>query len=411
MPLLVLLALCTWYRAVLAAASAAKYQLGVDGPAPEGAGGIISVPLQRLRKLAPGSSHGQGQASEYFGQVQVGSPPQSFAVVFDTGSGNLVLPSRVCTDEACKEHKQFNSQASNTSVQIAFADKPEEPVQRDGVRDMVTITFGTGSMTGAYVRDVVCLGDEGLCCKANFVAATEESDEPFSLVPFDGILGLALPELAEGRAFSTFDQLAGSGLLRSNAFSVFLGGEGEESEIVLGGYKESHMADDILWVRVDSDGYWQVPVGGLEVAGKTLPGCDQGGCQAAVDTGTSLLAVPTSFLSELVDRLSVSRDCSNLEELPRLGFLVGGHSLQLGSEDYVKRNEEGECSLGLMPLDIPPPRGPLFIFGDPFLRKYYTVYDRQRLRVGFALARHETSESLLAVRRTRFRRKPPWRFN
>ena len=54
---------------------------------------------------------------------------------------------------------------------------------------MVTITFGTGETSGVFVKDNICVGD--ICAKGNFVASTSESDEPFSLVPFDGILGLA----------------------------------------------------------------------------------------------------------------------------------------------------------------------------------------------------------------------------
>ncbi|CAK9044048.1 Pepsin A [Durusdinium trenchii] len=68
-----------------------------------------------------------------------------------------------------------------------------------------------------------------------------------------------------------------------------------------------------------------------------------------------------------------------------LGFRMGGHTLTLSPEDYVDRDGHS-CSVALMTMDVPPPKGPLFIFGDPFLRKYYTVYDRENLQVGFALA-------------------------
>jgi hypothetical protein len=390
------------FLGLLLIAGASADDQTIDAPKSK-AKGSVSIPLMRQKKLGltqiKKSGHKHGQQSEYYGQVSVGSPPQSFTVVFDTGSGNLLLPSQECVDEACSSHKRFDSALSATALQVADADHPNQKVGADGSRDVVTITFGTGEMSGVYVRDNICLGNGDICCQANFVAATEESDEPFSLVPFDGILGLSLPQMAEGPSFSVLDRFVESGVLQEGVFSVFFGNDGEQSEITFGASKREQMATEIFWAPVTVPGYWQVAMDDITLENKNLGLCANK-CQVAVDTGTSLLAGPSDVVATLVEKLQVADDCSNLNSLPDLGFIVGDHILNLKPEDYVASHSSG-CSVGLMSLDIPPPKGPLFIFGDPFLRKYYTVYDRQKMRVGFALAKHNvpnnSAKSFLAM--------------
>merc|ERR1719408_1065942 len=261
------------------------------------------------------------------------------------------------------------------------------PVDKGGDRDVVTITFGTGEMSGVFVKDQICVSS--ICTRGNVVVATEESDEPFSLVPFDGIFGLSLPQMSEGKVFNIFDDMVQGKVLKSNVFSVFFGAKDpEESEISFEEFKRERMASDIFYAPVSTPGYWQVAMEDVAIGNQRQGLCSgTGGCQVAVDTGTSLLAGPTDIINTIIDRLNVADDCANWGKLPNLGFVVQGRALNLRPEDYVDKSSDG-CSVALMTLDIPPPKGPLFIFGDPFLRKYYTVYDRDLLRVGFALAKH-----------------------
>eukprot|EP00397_Hematodinium_sp_SG-2012_P016994 GEMP01017356.1.p1 GENE.GEMP01017356.1~~GEMP01017356.1.p1 ORF type:complete len:383 (-),score=87.27 GEMP01017356.1:1441-2589(-) len=361
--------------------------------------GTGSHTIQLFRRLHNHHHASRGMhTSEYYGNIAIGSPPQTFQVVFDTGSGNLLIPSAECEDEACTSHHRFDSSKSVTAVETAFAES-NKPVDEGGERDVVTITFGTGQISGVFVRDNVCMGD--LCTKVTFVTATEESDEPFSLVPFDGILGLSLPQMSEGPEFNVLDRFIKQRVLDKNLFAVYLGAD--EAEITFGNYKEERMATPLYWVPISRPGYWQVAMDDISIGGEPTGLC-HGECQVAVDTGTSLLAGPSAIVRKLTKLLKVAGDCSNLVSLPPLGFKFGNKELFLEPEDYVARSSDKRCSLAMMTLDILPPKGPLFIFGDPFLRRYYTVYDRENLKVGFARAKASTSQALLKTSTARYLR-------
>merc|ERR1712241_1189099 len=116
--------------------------------------------------------------------------------------------------------------------------------------------------------------------------------------------------------------------------------------------------------------------------------------KAIVDSGTSLLAVPTAEMKQIADKVGAKSvlpippfnreykiDCNTPG--PDIEFVLGGKSYVLKKEDYVL-NEGGQCLLGFTGLDVPAPAGPLYILGDVFMRKYYVKFDVDNKQLGFA---------------------------
>lgn len=336
-----------------------------------------------------GRRNGIVHKTAYFGKVSIGSPQQSFSVVFDTGSGNLLVPADDCKSEACLAHDRFLQSKSDGVKEVSCDGTP--PAEGDEPpHDEVTITFGTGEIWGRCLQDDVCVGN--VCERGSFIAATYESRNPFKSFAFDGVLGLGLTSMSQGVDFNFMHRMSNRRSLRQSIFSVFLSdSDSERSEVTFGQVKHEHLASDLYWVDVARDsGYWEVQIEDITLDNQNLDLCPN--CYVAVDTGTSELAGPSDVMDKLAEKLNVLVDCSNYDSLPKLGFILDGHILNLEPHDYVDK-DGSRCDVSLMPLDVPPPKGPLFVFGIPFLQKFYTVYDEANRQIGFGVAKHENVDA------------------
>jgi len=353
-------------------------------------------------------------------------------VVFDTGSGHVIVPAAGCPSEACLVHKTYNLLESTSAVAIR---SDGIPLQRDELADEVTIGFGTGEVKGQFAKDIVCLGHSNIagrtgCLEMHFVMAVEMSTNPFKSFVFDGIFGLGLPMLSLTDEFSFFHLMSNSAQVQYAQFGVFLteGEDGEESEISIGGYNPRRFMTELAWspVVLPDLGHWQVKIKAVRVNGVNLDICKDGSCRGVVDTGTSHIGVPITQEARLAEMLTRDPgdllDC-RLADAPVLEFELETTTLKLGAANYMRRlplregvnvgttvvsvdesesatsliphkildenaaNVTRHCSPRFMPVNMPEPLGPnLWILGEPVLHRYYTVYDWSKLQVGFSLA-------------------------
>lgn len=441
--------------------------------------GRFVVPLHRQRVPVLGVSGEVTHKSVYFGTVSVGAPQrQEFSVVFDTGSGHVILPSSECQSASCRIHRSYRREVSQHAEDIDWDGTEVEP---GSPRDQITIAFGTGEVTGQFVSDMICLGltqethpdgaaalarvqaptasipalpsgappvsdppkgsnaSDGAaasinCVDLRIVAATEMTDEPFLDFSFDGVLGLGLASLALAPEFSFFEMLNARKRLDHPSFGVFLADhDSETSEISFGGHSPERLRSELAWapVAMPEQGHWLVSITRLQLDSRTLDFCNDGQCRAVIDSGTSLLAVPTGFAGEFSQELEAAlQDPSPFSEEEgckraqgaTIRFELDGVSVMLTPADYARLSEVGDrprvpgahnttgpapavtsaakakrCWAAMMPLDLPEPLGPkIFILGEPVLRKYYTEFNWKEKRIGFGLAAHATEPALPA---------------
>lgn len=358
-----------------------------------GAAGVFQRPESRTEGVAYGSP-----SIDIFGQIRVGTPPQTFDVAIDTGSSNLLLTSVGCRSLGCLSHKTYSAPSSSTAEAVPLYNARAKAQSKDATPETVLLDISTGEAEGELVMDNVCLGEEGdVCAKTGLVQMTRMTQTPFNTFPFDGILGVGMPQGSLEKRFNFIGNLAEAGALKRDRFSVWMANENdtENSEIIFGEVAEDRLASELLWLPISrfDTGMWQATMDDFVVDNTQIGLCGSTGCQVAFDTGTNAIAAPEHIISTILSAVNVQQDCSNYDSLPQFGVSFQGSILNLDKRDYVKRVSTAssvQCYHQFLPMDLEGPKKDMILLGDPFMKRYYTVFDRESLHIGLALSKHKS---------------------
>jgi len=325
----------------------------------------------------------EAQDVGYLATIQMGTPPQNFLILMDSGSADLWVGAENCQSQGgggCGNHNFLGVQSSST-----FKDT-QKPF---------SVTYGTGEVSGNIIQDDISIA--GLVLKAHTfgVAATESVDFSGDTTPFDGLMGLAQSTLSEQRTPTPIESLASAGLVKAAITSYKisrLADAKNDGEITFGDLDQTKFDPQTLTTvkNVNTQGFWEGAMDAVTVDGK-----DTGlqGRTAILDTGTTLIVAPQS------DAETVHAAIPGAQPDGQGGFTVpcntnasvaltfGGTSFAIDPRDIAFQpldvnNPNGDCVSGIASGNIG--GATEWLVGDVFLKNAYFSTDVGKNTVSLA---------------------------
>ncbi|KAL3631701.1 hypothetical protein CASFOL_024685 [Castilleja foliolosa] len=345
----------------------------------------------------------------YTTRLLIGTPPQRFALIVDTGSTVTYVPCSTC--EQCGKHQdpRFQPDSSSTyqpvkcNIDCACDNDREQCIYERQYAEM-------SSSSGVLGEDIVSFGNQSDLepQRAVFGCENMETGDLYSQHA-DGIMGLGRGDL------SIVDQLVDKGVI-SDSFSLCYGGmDVGGGAMVLGGISPPA---DMVFTRSDPvrryfrDGnspYYNIELKELHVAGKKLPlnpRLFDGKHGTVLDSGTTYAYFPemafAAFKEAIFKELSslkriqgpdpnyndicfsgAGSDVSKLSNVfPSVEMVFDkGQKLLLSPENYLFRHSKvhGSYCLGIFQNG----KDPTTLLGGIIVRNTLVTYDREHEKIGF----------------------------
>lgn len=313
--------------------------------------------------------------AQYYGPITIGTPGNALKVVYDTGSSNLWVPNKDCCGPTSPHNFYYHDKSSSYHA--------------NGTK--FNIRYGSGPVAGFYSRDRMQIGDISidnyLFAEVNDVSGLGAA---YPIGKFDGICGMGWDSISVDGVQTPVQALVAS-KLPEPVFGFYIG-DNKAGELTIGGVNAEHYSGDFTYVPLKSESYWEIALDSVQLNTGVV---DKATTSAIVDSGTSLMAGPTAVVSSIAKSLGATSVLGkeyilSCNKAYSMSWTIAGTAYTFSNKD-MNIADGPLCIMGLTGIDIPAPRGPLWILGDVFMRKYYVKFDVGQKRLGFAEAKSSAS--------------------
>ncbi|XP_025269307.1 lysosomal aspartic protease-like [Camponotus floridanus] len=369
----------------------------MDGESSEKVGTILQK-VPSLRSNLPSVRLTNFENIAYYGTIKIGIPPQKFQVIFNCGSPHLWIFSKKCTHPFCLRHCRDNSNKFYIS-----------PYSNDS-RRTINIEYLNYKLYGLLSTDLVKVAKLTVA-NQTFVEVTDASDiniifDKYVTIHdthiFGGMVGLLYFNLYYFALTITpvFGNMIQQGLVSSRIFSFYLNRDPNSAnlggKLTFGGSDPAYYEGNFTYVPASIERSWEFTIDSIEIDG--IPFCKRY-CLATIDTSIWRIIGPEkdiSFINRYISTNPRGRvDCNRISQLPTIQFNLGGNAFNLTGKDYTIRGpyNKNRCSSVFWKHMDPKYNNESkfinsWILGTSFIGRYYTEFDMDKERVGFALAKN-----------------------